>query len=61
MLTMSAIALEFDQKLKQWTPETVSQVERLVHELIETVDKGNLDIFRSRHVEEEVLKLLDEP
>ncbi|MEO6808123.1 MAG: hypothetical protein ABI353_03295 [Isosphaeraceae bacterium] len=58
---MDILAERLDQKLREWSPETSEQVRSQVVELIELADQGLLDIVRSRHVEQEVLDLLDEP
>ncbi len=54
------IAEKLDSKLAVWSPDTVSQVERLVEEIIEMADNDALDLLRSRAVEQEVLDVLDE-
>jgi hypothetical protein len=57
---MTAIAQKLDAKFVTWTPETVTQVERLVEEIIELADANALEILRSRRVEQEVLDAIDE-
>lgn len=57
---MTVIAEKLDSKLAVWSPDTVSQVERLVEEIIEMADNDALDLLRSRAVEQEVLDVLDE-
>ena len=57
---MTAIAEKLDHKLVSWSPETASEVEKLVAEIIEIADADGLDILRSRVVEQEVLDLIDE-
>ena len=54
------IAEKLDSKLAGWSPDTVSQVEQLVEEIIEMADNDALDLLRSRAVEQEVLDVLDE-
>lgn len=56
---MTAIAEQLDRKLSNWKPETASEVERLVGEIIDWADADALDLMRSRHLEQEVLDLLD--
>jgi hypothetical protein len=58
---MDILAERLDQKLREWSPETVEEVRSQVAEIIEPADQGLLDIVRSRQVEQEVLDLLDEP
>lgn len=58
---MTTLALELDEKLKHWPPETASEVERLVIQIIELADADSLDLLRSRSVEQEVLDILDDP
>ena len=38
---MSAIAQTLDEKLQQWNPETARRVEKLIHEIIELVEREN--------------------
>jgi hypothetical protein len=57
---MIAIAQKLDEKLVTWNPETASQVEQLVEEIIELADADALESLRSRQVEQEVLDLIDE-
>ena len=56
---MTAIAEQLDRKLSNWKPETASEVERLVGEIIDWADADALDLMRPRHLEQEVLDLLD--
>jgi hypothetical protein len=56
---MTAIAEKLDTKLKGWRPETASEVERLVDEIIEMADTDVLDILPSRTLVQEVLDLID--
>ena len=57
---MTVIAEKLGSKLAGWSPDTVSQVEQLVEEIIEMADNEALDLLRSRAVEQEVLDVLDE-
>jgi len=56
---MTAIAEKLDRKLSAWKPETASEVEKLVAEIIDWADSDALDLMRPRHLEQEVLDLLD--
>jgi len=58
---MAPIAEKLDSKLKNWSPDTAAQVERLVDEIIALAESDSLDLLRSRKREQEVLDLLDEP
>jgi hypothetical protein len=58
---MTAIADKLDQRLQMWDSETAAAVERLVNEIISLADQDALGLLRSRHVEQEVLNILDEP
>ena len=57
---MTAIAEQLDRKLSGWKPETASAVERLIGEIIDWADADALDLMRSRHLEQEVLDIIDE-
>jgi hypothetical protein len=57
---MDSIVETLNTKLNQWTPDVADQVRRYVLEIMEMADQGDLDILRSRQVEQEVLDLLDE-
>ena len=56
---MTAIAEKLDRKLSDLKPETASEVEKLVAEIIDWADADALDLMRSRHLEQEVLDLID--
>ncbi|NEQ70940.1 MAG: hypothetical protein F6K21_36710 [Symploca sp. SIO2D2] len=58
---MDILAEKLNTKLQEWQPDTVEEVRQLITEIISLADQGNLDILRSRRVEQEVLDLLDEP
>jgi len=58
---MDILAEKLDKKLREWKPNTVSQVRQRVIEIIDLADHDALDIMQSRFVEQEVLNLLDEP
>lgn len=58
---MDAVIEKLDEKLRHWRPETADQVRQCVLEIIDTADRGLLDVRRSRIVEQEVLDILDEP
>ena len=56
---MTAIAEKLDRKLADWKPETASEVEKLVAEIIGWADADALDLMRPRPLEQEVLDLVD--
>jgi hypothetical protein len=56
---MTAIAEQLDRKLAGWKPETASEVERLVGDIIDWADADALDLMLPRHLEQEVLDILD--
>jgi len=56
---MTAIAEQLERKLGAWKPETATEVERLVGDIIDWADVGALDVMRSRGLEQEVLDVLD--
>jgi hypothetical protein len=56
---MDALAEKLDAKLREWAPETATQVRQRVADLMALADQGVLDVMRSRVVEQEVLDLLD--
>ncbi|NEQ71332.1 MAG: hypothetical protein F6J86_36130 [Symploca sp. SIO1B1] len=58
---MDILAEKLNTKLQEWQPDTVEEVRQLITEIISLADQGNLDILRSRRLEQEVLDLLDEP
>ena len=58
---MDALAEQLDAKLREWTPETATEVRQRVTEIIALADQDVLDVMRSRTVEQEVLDLLDAP
>ncbi len=57
---MDVPAERLDKKLQECSPETVEQVRCQIVEIIELVNRGLLDIVRSRRAEQEVLDLVDE-
>jgi hypothetical protein len=56
---VTAIAEKLDRKLSDWKPETASEVEKLVAEIIDWADADALDLMRPRHLEQEVLDIID--
>ena len=58
---MDALAEKLDTRLREWPPETATEVRQRVAEIMTLADQGVLDIMRSRAVEQEVLDLLDAP
>ena len=57
---MTALAEKLDQKLRQWQPTTVHEVEQRIEEIIASADADALDLARSRRIEQDVLDILDE-
>ncbi|MGC9970226.1 MAG: hypothetical protein ABSE56_06525 [Bryobacteraceae bacterium] len=58
---MDALAEKLDARLREWKPETATQVRERVAEVIDLADHDFLDLLRSRANEQEVLDLLDKP
>lgn len=58
---MSAVAEKLASKLQEWEPEVSREVEARVAEIIELADLKSLDRSHSLRVEQEALRLLDEP
>ena len=58
--SMDPVVVTLNKKLTQWSPILADQVKRQVLEIMEMADQDVLDISRSRHVEQDVLDLLDE-
>ena len=58
---MDALLETLETKLREWKPETATDVRQRLAEIIELADQNALDLSRSRQVEEEVLDMLDEP
>lgn len=58
---MDALLITLDSKLREWQPETATEVRQRLAEIMELADQRALDLSRSRAVEQEVLDLLDEP
>jgi hypothetical protein len=48
-------------RLREWRPETATQVRQVLAEVIDLADYDALDLVRSRAAEQEVLDILDEP
>jgi hypothetical protein len=57
---MDALVETLDARLRQWKPETVTEVREKVTEIIALADHGVLDLLRSRGIEQKVLDALDE-
>ncbi len=51
---MTAIAEKLDAKFADWKPDTTSEVERMVNEIIDLADSDALDILPARSVVQEV-------
>jgi len=58
---MEALLEILDTKLREWRPETATEVRRALAEIVDLADQDALDLLRSRAVEQEVLDLIDEP
>jgi len=58
---MEALLETLNAKLREWKPETASQVRERVTEIIVLADQDGLDLLRSREREQDVLDILDEP
>jgi hypothetical protein len=58
---MDALIEKLNAKLGQWQPDVAQKVRQYITEIIELADRDELDILRSRTVEQEVLDILDEP
>ncbi len=58
---MEALLEKLDVKLREWRPETATEVRRVLAEIVDLADQDALDLARSRAVEQEVLDLIDEP
>ena len=48
-------------RLREWRPETATQVRQVLAEVIDLADYDALDLVRSRAAEQELLDILDEP
>ncbi len=57
---MDALLEKLDNKLREWKPETASDVRQRVIEIMDLADQDALDLLRSRELEQAVLDLLDE-
>lgn len=58
---MDALLETLNAKLREWRPETATQVRECVTEIITLADQDALDLLRSRACEQEVLDILDDP
>jgi hypothetical protein len=58
---MDTLLETLDARLREWKPETATQVRERVSEIITLADQDALDLLRSRAREQEVLDILDEP
>jgi hypothetical protein len=58
---MEALLETLDAKLRQWKPETATEVRERVSEIMGLADQDALDLLRSRAYEQDVLDILDEP
>jgi hypothetical protein len=58
---MEALLEILDTRLREWRPETATEVRKVLAEIVDLADQDALDLMRSRTVEQEVLDLIDEP
>jgi N-acyl-L-homoserine lactone synthetase len=58
---MEALLEKLGMRLREWSPDTATQVRQVVAEIIDLADHDALDLVRSRVVEQEVLDIIDEP
>ena len=58
---MEALLEMLDTRLREWRPETATEVRKVLAEIVDLADQDALDLMRSRTVEQEVLDLIDEP
>jgi hypothetical protein len=58
---MEALIAKLEKRLREWRPETATQVRQVLVEVIDLADHDVLDLVRSRAAEQEVLDLIDEP
>lgn len=59
--TMEALLETLNMKLREWRPETATQVRKVLAEIVDLADRDALDLVRSRAAEREFLDLIDEP
>jgi hypothetical protein len=58
---MDALLEILDNRLREWRPETATQVRKVLAEIVDLADQDVLDLLRFRAVEQEVLDLIDDP
>lgn len=58
---MDALAQTLNDRLQTWQPTIAEEVRQWVIEIMELADQDLLDIVPLRHIEQEVLDLIDEP
>ncbi|NJL03175.1 MAG: hypothetical protein HC910_22350 [Spirulinaceae cyanobacterium SM2_1_0] len=58
---MDTLAQILDRRLQTWQPAVAEQARQWIAEIIELADRDLLDVARPRHIEQEVLDLIDEP
>jgi len=58
---VDALAEKLDARLREWRPETAAEARNRIKEVIELADGDQLDVGRSRAIEQEVLESIDEP
>ena len=57
---MEALLEKLDMRLREWRPETATQVREALAEIVDLADQDALDLVRFRTAEQEVLDLIDE-
>ena len=58
---MDALVEKLDSKLREWNPETATDVRERVAQIIALADQDALDIGLPRQIEQEVLDILGDP
>ncbi len=57
---MDALLETLNAKLREWKPETAAEMRERVSEIMSPADQDGLDLLRSRAVEQEVLRTIDD-
>ena len=57
---IATVTEKLENNSRHWSSETASYVENLIEEIIQSANNDNIDVTRSRVVEQEVLNILDE-
>jgi hypothetical protein len=58
--SVEALLETLNTKLRQWKPETATEVRQRLIEIMGLADQDALDLLRSRAREQDVLDILDE-